>query len=90
MLYTLDCLHPYDILDMTINQKMSAVDCVAYFALRNCKPSNQQLSVGILETNALSVGALPRYNSLFLCVCKYISCINHRYNGSVFTYEYPT
>lgn len=79
MIFTPESMHPHAMLDIAINQKMSAADREAYCALSNCKGSSQPVNVGITDTNALNAGALPGYDGLYGCVCKDISRINHRF-----------
>lgn len=84
-----ETLHPHDLLDQVINQKMSEVDRKAFLDLSNCKGSTQRQSAGILDTNALGIEELPGYDGTFVCVCKDISRINHRYDA-LFKFPHAT
>jgi len=88
-------VHPHDVLDQVINQKMSEADRNAFLDLSNCKGSTQLQNAGILDTNALGIDGLPGYDGTYVCVCKDISRINHscspnihhRWNVDLFGYE---
>ena len=84
-----ETVHPDDLLDQVINQKMSEVDRKAFLDLSNCKGSTQRQSAGILDTNALGIEELPGYDGTFVCVCKDISRINHRYDA-LFKFTHAT
>jgi hypothetical protein len=75
------------------NQQFEAVvNCLGpdskkmFFDMHNCKSpgtgSNAEKVGGIIDTNAIRIGALPGYNGAYAAVCGLVSRLNHRF-GSI-------
>ncbi|KAI0063129.1 SET domain-containing protein [Artomyces pyxidatus] len=56
----------------------------AFFELHNCKSDDPRDFQGILDTNSLSVGALPGYNGDNAAVFKNLSRVNHSCSPNAF------
>ncbi|KAI0326497.1 hypothetical protein GY45DRAFT_1226985, partial [Cubamyces sp. BRFM 1775] len=76
--------------------RMRPGDLEAFYALANCyDPASVPSTKGIIDTNALHLGALGSSNRLYGAVCKDISRINHsctpnavyRFDPTSFTFE---